>query len=84
MPHKVVISKTLLGVENSTQSVEDSACANQRKKWGRGTLPKEREEDDNHPAHNQINRKANRRNRTLRQRLIEYSEQHHNPLNNND
>ena len=84
MPHKVVIAKTLLGVEDCAERVEDSARANQRKKWGRGLLPKEREEDDNHPTHNQINRQTNRRNRTFCQRLVEDAEQYHNPLNNND
>ena len=58
MPHKVVITKTLLCIDSCTDGVEDAACANQHQKWGRGVVPKEREEDDNHPTHNQINRKA--------------------------
>ena len=66
VPHEVVISKTLLGVENSSQGVEDATSANQRKKWGRGTIPKEREEDNNQPTHDQINSKANRRNGAFR------------------
>jgi hypothetical protein len=58
VPHKVVVSKTLLGVEDCTERVEDSARTNQRKKWGRGLFPKEREEDYNHPDNNEVNGKA--------------------------
>ena len=54
MPHEVVISKSLLGVDNSSDGIEDSSSANQHQEWGRGVVPKEREEDDNHPAHNKI------------------------------
>lgn len=84
VPHEVVISKSLLGIDGCADGVEDASCANQCQKWGRGVVPKEREEDDNHPAHNQIDGEANRRYRAFSQRLVEDAKQDHNPLNNND
>ena len=60
VPHEVVIAKTLLGIEPRTDSVEYATRTNQRQEWGRGTPPKVREEDYNHPSHNQIYRKADR------------------------
>ena len=80
----MVVAETLLGIEGCAYGVADATRANQREKWGRGLLPKERDEDYNHPTHNQIDGEANRRNRTLRQRLVEDAEQHHNPLNHNN
>jgi hypothetical protein len=59
MPNKMMVLEPLLGVENCTQGVEYAACPNQSKKWGRGLSPKEREEDNNHPTHNEVDCKAN-------------------------
>ena len=61
VPYEVVVSKALLGVEPSTDGVEDAACTNQHQKWGRGVVPKEWEEDHNHPSHNQVNCQTYRR-----------------------
>ena len=61
VPHEVVILETLLRVDGCTDGIEDSARTNQHKKWGRGVVPEEREEDDNHPAHNQVDGEAYRR-----------------------
>ena len=58
MPHEVVVLKALFGIEPGTKGVEDSTPANQRKKWGRGVVPKKREEDHNHPTHYEVNSKA--------------------------
>lgn len=58
MPHEVVISKPLLCVEYCANGVADATCANQRKKWGRGVVPKKRKEDYNHPTHYEVNSKA--------------------------
>ena len=74
MPYEVVIFEPLLGIDGCTDGIEDSARANQHKKWGRGVVPEEREEDDNHPAHNQVDGEADRRYRSLRQRFIKYAE----------
>ena len=84
MPDKVVVSKPLSCIEECSESIEDSACANQHQKRSRGVVPKEREEEDNHPAHNQVDDQTYRRNGTPRQRFVEDAKQHHNPLNYND
>ena len=52
VPHEVMITKSLFGVEPRTDGVEYSARTNQREEWGRAVVPEEREEDHDHPTHN--------------------------------
>ena len=81
MPHKVVVLKSLLCVEPCADCVEYSAGGNEYKQREGGVSQKERKEENYSPSHNQINRQTDSRNRALGERLVEYSEQHHNPLN---
>ena len=65
MPDKVVVFKSLFGVEPCTDGVEDTACGNQYEQRCRCVTQKEWEKEYYSPSHNKIYGKAYCRNRSF-------------------
>lgn len=84
MPHQVVVTKGLLGIEYGAYGVEYSAQRNERDELPRGVTHEEREEEDDGPPHHQIDRQADGGYRASAERLVEYAEDHHHPLQDED
>ena len=82
MPHQMVMAKSLLGVEYCTYCVENSAQRNERYESPRSVTQKQREEEYDGPAHNQINRKTYGGYRATAERFIKDTKNHHHPLQN--
>ena len=76
----MVMTKSLLGVEDRANGVEHSAQGYVGDKLPRGVTQKQREEEDNGPAHDKIYRKADGRYRAAAERLIKDAEDDHRPL----
>ena len=78
----MVMAKSLLGIEYCTYCVENSTQRNERYESPRSVTQKQREEEYDRPAHNQINRKTHGGYRATAERFIKYSKNHHHPLQN--
>ena len=84
MPHQMVMTKSLLGVEYRANGVEHTAKGYVSDKLPRGVTQKQREEEYNGPAHHEIYRKADGRYGASAERLIEDAEDNHRPLQDED
>ena len=84
MPHHVVIAEALAGVEPCAERVEQAAQRNERHEGRRSVADEQREEEDDRPAHDQVDSQTDGGYRFAGQGFVENPENHHRPLQDGD
>ena len=84
VPDHVVVAESLPGIKPRAERIEHAAQRDQRHERRRSVADEQRQEEDDRPAHDQVDGQTDGRYRLSGERLVEHPENHHRPLQDGD